>query len=388
MTDIFLSQSQDGSITGGRARCVALLHTLKKVVGAFEVPGDETYAHALTAKINAVVQILQNARPMSVSMGNAVKSLKTHLARMSEEAAAVAIDQPVTSVENDFVALKKKTMAHLEYFEQEKVLKAGRSIVEHGSNEIVDGDVVLTYGQSHHTFEILKESWVAKKTSFKVIVVDSKSTHEGLFQLKKLMKHGIPVAYTTLKGLDYVLRKAGVTKVLLGAAAVLANGAVVSRCGSSLVAATANDARVPVLVAAETCKFHERVQLDAVAWNELGDVDDLVFGLCSARDTHMRRAFRVSKGNSSGVGVAGGKTSPGDAGDGGTLNDPVSVLPGDATNTTAASNSAAAPIACHANHPSLSVIHLKYDTIPAFLVTKIVCESGAVAPTDVPSFLR
>jgi len=367
---------------------VALLHTLKKVVGAFEVPGDETYAHALTAKINAVVQILQNARPMSVSMGNAVKSLKTHLARMSEEAAAVAIDQPVTSVENDFVALKKKTMAHLEYFEQEKVLKAGRSIVEHGSNEIVDGDVVLTYGQSHHTFEILKESWVVKKTSFKVIVVDSKSTHEGLFQLKKLMKHGVPVAYTTLKGLDYVLRKAGVTKVLLGAAAVLANGAVVSRCGSSLVAATANDARVPVLVAAETCKFHERVQLDAVAWNELGDVDDLVFGLCSARDTHMRRAFRASKGNSSGVGVAGGKTSPGDAGDGGTLNDPVSMLPGDAKNTTAASNSAAAPIACHANHPSLSVIHLKYDTIPAFLVTKIVCESGAVAPTDVPSFLR
>jgi translation initiation factor 2B subunit (eIF-2B alpha/beta/delta family) len=64
------------------------------------------------------------------------------------------------------------------------------------------------------------------------------------------------------------------------------------------------------------------------------------------------------------------------------------VLPGDAKNTTAASNSAAAPIACHANHPSLSVIHLKYDTIPAFLVTKIVCESGAVAPTDVPSFLR
>jgi translation initiation factor 2B subunit (eIF-2B alpha/beta/delta family) len=80
-------------------------------------------------------------------------------------------------------------------------LKAGRSIVEHGSNEIVDGDVVLTYGQSHHTFEILKESWVVKKTSFKVIVVDSKSTHEGLFQLKKLMKHGVPVAYTTLKGL-------------------------------------------------------------------------------------------------------------------------------------------------------------------------------------------
>ena len=78
----------DGTVSGGRARCAALLHTLKKVVESFEVPPDETYAHALTARVNAVVQHIQSARPMSVSMGNAVKSLKTHLARMSEERAS------------------------------------------------------------------------------------------------------------------------------------------------------------------------------------------------------------------------------------------------------------------------------------------------------------
>jgi translation initiation factor eIF-2B subunit delta len=35
-------------------------------------------------------------------------------------------------------------------------------------------------------------------------------------------------------------------------------------------------AGIPVLVAAETCKFHERVQLDAVSNNELGNPDALV----------------------------------------------------------------------------------------------------------------
>ena len=43
----------DGTVSGGRARCAALLHTLKKVVESFEVPPDETYAHALTARVNA-----------------------------------------------------------------------------------------------------------------------------------------------------------------------------------------------------------------------------------------------------------------------------------------------------------------------------------------------
>lgn len=33
---------------------------------------------------------------------------------------------------------------------------------------------------------------------------------------------------------------------------------------------------VPVLFACETCKFHERVQLDSICNNELGDPDTLV----------------------------------------------------------------------------------------------------------------
>lgn len=372
---------QDGSITGGRARCVALLHTLKKVVDSFDVPASETYAHALTAKVNAVVQILQNARPMSVSMGNAVKSLKTHLARMSEEQAAEgggkkSEHNSTVSHLNDAES-KRKTMAHLEYFEQEKVVKAGKSIVEHGCNEIVNGDVVLTFGQSHHTFEILKHS-CARKTDFKVIVVDSKSSGgEGLRQLKKLTKCGINTSYTTLKGLDYVLRKGGVTKVLLGAAAVLANGAVVSRCGTSLVAAAANDASVPVLVAAETCKFHERVVLDAVAHNELGDPDIVVFGAEGMRDEAMREAFTASRSKTAGV----QKTN-----DASEQKDPASVLP--VLPGVGVAVASAAPLHQHQTHERLAVIHLKYDTTPAWCVNRVVCESGAVAPTDVPSFLR
>ena len=393
----------DGTVSGGRARCAALLHTLKKVVESFEVPPDETYAHALTARVNAVVQHIQSARPMSVSMGNAVKSLKTHLARMSEERASDGRDggggggsDVAGSVDHasDFES-RRKTMAHLEYFQMEKIEKAGRSIAEHGANEIADGDVVATYGLSHHAFEILKEAR-RRGRSFGVAVIDSRDAdNEGLVQLRKLRRCGIECTYSVLTGLDYVLRKGKVTKVLLGAAAVLANGAVVSRCGAAIVAASAVEYGIPVLVAAETCKFHERVQLDAVAHNELGDPDAVAFG---ASGREGRRSART-RGETRRDAVSPARDASGDKNDG-SKNDANAYVDSGATrdagdasgrergSTRGSGGSAGSPLAGWRSHERLSVLNLKYDSTPASCVRAIVCESGAVAPTDVPSFLR
>ena len=58
--------------------------------------------------------------------------------------------------------------------------------------------------------------------------------------------------------------------MLLGAHALLANGYVMSRVGSSQVALIAKSYNVPVLVCCETYKFCERVQTDSFVFNELG----------------------------------------------------------------------------------------------------------------------
>ena len=385
----------DGTVAGGRARCAALLHTLKKVVESFEVPPDETYAHALTARVNAVVQFIQSARPMSVSMGNAVKSLKTHLARMSEERAAGGENASTEDADRRASDLesRRKTMAHLEYFEVEKIEKAGRSIAEHGANEIEDGDVVATHGLSHHCFEILKEA-KRRGAAFRVAVIDSRPHLEGRVQLTRLRGAGIECTYCALTGLDYVLRKGKVSKVLLGAAAVLANGAVVSRCGAAVVAASATEYGVPVLVAAETCKFHERVQLDAVAHNELGDPDAVAFGTNDARGKgSASRSGPLGPGPSERGGAAAEKArddARGDArgGDDDQTSAASAANAGDAGSGRGSRGSDVSPLAGWRDHERLSVLHLKYDSTPASCVRAIVCESGAVAPTDVPSFLR
>ncbi len=57
---------------------------------------------------------------------------------------------------------------------------------------------------------------------------------------------------------------------------MLSNGTVLSRVGCASVAMAASAAHTPVVVCAETYKFHERVQLDSFTLNELGDPEALV----------------------------------------------------------------------------------------------------------------
>lgn len=61
-----------------------------------------------------------------------------------------------------------------------------------------------------------------------------------------------------------------VSKVIFGAHALLANGYVMSRIGTSLIALVAKSYNVPVLVCCETYKFCDKVLTDAFVSNELG----------------------------------------------------------------------------------------------------------------------
>ena len=61
-----------------------------------------------------------------------------------------------------------------------------------------------------------------------------------------------------------------VSKVIFGAHGLLANGYVMSRIGTSLIALVAKSYNVPVLVCCETYKFCDKVLTDSFVTNELG----------------------------------------------------------------------------------------------------------------------
>ncbi len=110
---------------------------------------------------------------------------------------------------------------------------------------------------------------------FRVVVADGRPRSEGREMARALVAAGCSaVDYVQVSGLPYHMPE--VTKALLGAHAVLANGSVMSRVGTSQAALIAKAFHVPVLVCCETYKFSERVQTDSFVFNELGDPDDLV----------------------------------------------------------------------------------------------------------------
>ncbi len=86
--------------------------------------------------------------------------------------------------------------------------------------------------------------------------------------MAELTSVGISCTYIMTNAVHFVMQEA--TKVILGASAVLCNGDVMSRIGTSLVAMSAYDNKVPVMVLCEVYKFSDKVRLDSFVFNELG----------------------------------------------------------------------------------------------------------------------
>ncbi len=109
---------------------------------------------------------------------------------------------------------------------------------------------------------------------FRVIIADGRPKFEGKEMARHMVNLGLNCTYILISAVPYIIQE--VTKVFLGAHAVLANGCVMSRVGTSQVALVAKAHNVPILVCCETYKFSERVQTDSFVFNELGDPDDLI----------------------------------------------------------------------------------------------------------------
>ncbi|XP_030467279.2 uncharacterized protein LOC115686189 isoform X2 [Syzygium oleosum] len=245
-----------GDVCGGNARCIAMLKAFQEVINEYSTPPEKTLSRDLTAKISSYVSFFTECRPLSVSMGNAIRFLKSRIAKL-----------PLTMSE-----LEAKATLHsdIDHFINEKIILADKVMVSHAVTKIRDGDVLLTYGSPSAVEMILLHAHELGK-QFRVVVVDSRPKLEGQLLLRRLVGKGINCTYININAVSYIMHE--VTRVFLGASAVLSNGTVYSRVGTACVAMVAHAFRVPVLVCCEAYKFHERVQLDSICCNELGDPD-------------------------------------------------------------------------------------------------------------------
>jgi len=247
----------DGSISGSNARCIALLTAFKSVIKDYTTPPSKSLDRDLEVHIKPLISYLISCRPMSISMGNAIRFLKTQIhktGQMTEQKA------------------KKYLNEEIDGYIQERILAADELIVEKGNSKIVDGDVILTYACSTSVEMILRAAHDQQK-KFRVVIVDSRPGLEGKGLLRRLSGYGIECCYVMYNGLSFIMTE--VSKVFLGAFSMLSNGNVISRVGTAGVAMMANRFNIPVMICCETYKFVERAQLDGICFNELGDPNTL-----------------------------------------------------------------------------------------------------------------
>ncbi|KAF2678515.1 nagb/rpia/CoA transferase-like protein [Lentithecium fluviatile CBS 122367] len=247
-------------ICGSTARMVAMLLVFKAVIESYHTPvGTSLARHLTNHHLSPQIDYLRSCRPLSISMGNAIRWLKDFI---------IKIDPSTPEAE-----AKRNLLEEIDMFVRERVTAADKLIRDNAAPKIVDGDVILTYASSSIVEQTLLQAHKSG-VSFSVIVVDSKPLYEGKTLARKLANHRLNVRYYLITGASHAVKSA--TKVFLGAHAMMSNGRLYSRVGTALVSMLANAQSLPVLVLCESVKFTEKVALDSIVGNEVAPPDELL----------------------------------------------------------------------------------------------------------------
>eukprot|EP01116_Phalansterium_solitarium_P008498 TRINITY_DN22404_c0_g1_i1.p1 TRINITY_DN22404_c0_g1~~TRINITY_DN22404_c0_g1_i1.p1 ORF type:complete len:658 (+),score=151.15 TRINITY_DN22404_c0_g1_i1:159-2132(+) len=300
-----------GFILGSNARCLAMLSAFKQLIADFSSASGLFFREF---DISRSVQFLVDCRPMAISMGNAITYVKRAIAETKQ------LSEPDA---------KLHVLGKIDNFIRERITLADGMIATSGANKIQNGDVILTYARSN-VVELLCLKAKKDKKSFRVIVVDSRPKKEGKRLLKALVEADIECTYVLINAVSYVMKE--VSKVFVGAYAMMANGNLISRVGTAIVAMMAQNYHVPFIVCCESYKFTERVQLESISFNEIGDPDELVSATDSSDGSKVLTKWKETR--------------------------------------------------------HLKLLNLRYDLTPSEFIKMVITEHGMVPPSSVSVILR
>ncbi|KAJ0182756.1 hypothetical protein K1T71_002125 [Dendrolimus kikuchii] len=246
-------------VKGSNARCIALLDALKKMLKDYTLPAKTEFARGLEAHLATSLDFLWSKRQPCASQTNAVKFFRHHLTQLPNNV-------------DEFDA-KKILQEEIDRYIREQIDMAAEAISIAVRKKISNGDTIFTYGCSCLIERILLEAW-ASGLRFRTVVGGNRVGGDAPEMVRRLATRRLPCTYVDITALSSVMSQ--VSKVVLGASALLANGWVVGAAGTALCALVARSFNVPVLVACETHKFTDRVHTDALVYNEIGDPDHLI----------------------------------------------------------------------------------------------------------------
>ncbi|KAL8745147.1 MAG: hypothetical protein Q9190_002679, partial [Brigantiaea leucoxantha] len=292
------------------------------VIDSYTTPPGNSLPRHLTTHLSSQIDYLVSCRPLSVSMGNAIRSLKLEISTIDPDTPEIQAKAHLCSSINDFI--------------RERITVADQVIATSAAEKIQDGDVVLTFAKSSIVQQTLVQAHQQGK-KFRVIVIDSRPLFEGKNLARALSNLGLEVHYTLTHALSHVVKD--VTKVFLGAHAMMSNGRLYSRVGTALVAMMAKEINAPVIVCCESVKFTDRVALDSIVNNEIAPPHELI---------------------------------------------PQPSPPPPSSPHSPNSTKKISPLEKWQEVPNLQLLNLMYDVTPAEYIHMVITEYGSLPPSAVP----
>ena len=192
---------------------------------------------AFTGEMRKAAELLVATRPTAVSLPNAVHIVMAGLYGAKTIAGARA---GVTGRADQFIQTSQNAVENIARF---------------GARHIRDGDTILTHCNSEVALGCIIEAHRSGK-EIEVFATEVRPRNQGYITIRTLNDAGIKTNFIVDSAVRSFIHD--IDLVIVGADAVTVNGAVVNKIGTSQVAHTAAEARVNMIVAAETYKFAPR----------------------------------------------------------------------------------------------------------------------------------
>jgi ribose 1,5-bisphosphate isomerase len=218
-----------------------------------------TTSQDLLADIRAAAVALLETRPTAVSLPNGIRYVMHRINQAAQRTQAVEqVRLAGVKAAEEFIANSNTAIER---------------IGEIGARRIQDGDVLLTHCNSSAAISVIKTAWKIGKR-FRVYATETRPRFQGRLTAGILLEQGIPVTMIIDDAARHFMRE--IDKVVVGADAVTANGAVVNKIGTSMIALAAKESDVNTFVAAETYKFSPETMIGEAIPIEQRSLDEVI----------------------------------------------------------------------------------------------------------------
>lgn len=204
------------------------------------------------SNMNKAAEVLLNTRPSAVSLYNAVNYVMNYDGNQVDEKKQVLVSRAEKFIE--WVDIAHERIGNI------------------GSRRIKDNSLIMTHCNSSAALSVIKSAHQSGK-SIEVMATESRPRLQGHITVKELTDERIPTTLIVDSAVRYYVES--VDYVIVGADTIAANGALVNKIGTSQIALSAKEARVPFMVAAETYKFSPKTLLGELVEIEERDREEV-----------------------------------------------------------------------------------------------------------------